>query len=104
SHLLFFSKATPPSAPSPLSLHDALPIYGGGRPVARWGSRIVLAALSDGRAHSASGRDRPGRLDRTYRQSSPRRSDRAANTILERSEEHTSELQSLTNIVCRLLL
>src|SRR5258706_7024431 len=25
-------------------------------------------------------------------------------TVLERSEEHTSELQSLTNLVCRLLL
>src|SRR5258706_4850727 len=27
-----------------------------------------------------------------------------ATTILSRSEEHTSELQSLTNLVCRLLL
>src|SRR5438046_7860606 len=28
----------------------------------------------------------------------------AAGDVLERSEEHTSELQSLTNLVCRLLL
>src|SRR5438093_10222037 len=28
----------------------------------------------------------------------------AKNEFLERSEEHTSELQSLTNLVCRLLL
>src|SRR5437016_10712290 len=28
----------------------------------------------------------------------------ALNELLQRSEEHTSELQSLTNLVCRLLL
>src|SRR5438046_7147899 len=32
------------------------------------------------------------------------RFDRVAITPLTRSEEHTSELQSLTNLVCRLLL
>src|SRR5258706_3990799 len=29
---------------------------------------------------------------------------RVANSVADRSEEHTSELQSLTNLVCRLLL
>src|SRR5258706_4894803 len=33
-----------------------------------------------------------------------RRKDTIAWTVLQRSEEHTSELQSLTNLVCRLLL
>src|SRR5258706_7564143 len=31
-------------------------------------------------------------------------SNRAVQTLFDRSEEHTSELQSLTNLVCRLLL
>src|SRR5437016_8620387 len=34
----------------------------------------------------------------------PPRNTRCANTGRKRSEEHTSELQSLTNLVCRLLL
>src|SRR5258706_10717171 len=32
------------------------------------------------------------------------RTERCAGSLPERSEEHTSELQSLTNLVCRLLL
>src|SRR5258706_1929030 len=34
----------------------------------------------------------------------PGRLDEAGYPMLQRSEEHTSELQSLTNLVCRLLL
>src|SRR5258706_8562955 len=40
------------------------------------------------------------RIDRERRQRSSPRGERSA----ARSEEHTSELQSLTNLVCRLLL
>src|SRR5438093_5415124 len=63
-----------------LSLHDALPI-----------SRRRLAVLY------AGVRARPSRRDRER----PQRRDAAR---AGRSEEHTSELQSLTNLVCRLLL
>src|SRR5262249_59951306 len=39
-----------------------------------------------------------------YRSAGDRRSPRLAGGDRRRSEEHTSELQSLTNLVCRLLL
>src|SRR5690606_42143231 len=73
------------SVPSPLSLHDALPI-----------SLIP-------------GIDRSSRIRSTSesRSSSPVRSsnDPASLIVAElRSEEHTSELQSRENLVCRLLL
>src|SRR5258706_13488086 len=51
--------------------------------------RIVLAA-----ARSAARHPRPGR----------RLSEGSEHNAASRSEEHTSELQSLTNLVCRLLL
>src|SRR5438093_7945158 len=75
---VFFLNA--PSAPAiyTLSLHDALPISG---------------QSADGRHHGAL-RDR-GQPDRHRDQHRNRAG---------RSEEHTSELQSLTNLVCRLLL
>src|SRR5438093_13142275 len=57
-----------------LSLHDALPISS----TRRSGSAVPLAW--------------------------PRAPTRRARPVLARSEEHTSELQSLTNLVCRLLL
>src|SRR5262245_64929555 len=79
--------APPPPRLHTLSLHDALPIWGpsggdstphagrGGRPIgAPWGGR------EGGR------RDEPSRGPHA------------------RSEEHTSELQSLRHLVCRLLL
>src|SRR5690606_41992408 len=95
--------------PSPLALHDALPIYrvlvrsrhcgirasdvpvhppAGGRAV-RDGPRRNRSATSDGDAGL-------GRLARVV----PRR----PHHLLLRSEEHTSELQSRENLVCRLLL
>src|SRR5436309_7596038 len=55
-----------------LSLHDALPIYGGAGPAPR---------------RSGFDRFRPGK-----------------GNGIDRSEEHTSELQSRENLVCRLLL
>src|SRR5438046_5764879 len=41
---------------------------------------------------------------RRWARRKPSRSNWSSITFLERSEEHTSELQSLTNLVCRLLL
>src|SRR5688500_20189463 len=84
--LFFFSNDTAPTQISSLSLHDALPICRcrpsspGGRTAARRGCR--------GRTRGALPRRLRGRG------SAPR----------VRSEEHTSELQSPCNLVCRLLL
>src|SRR5262249_61419417 len=95
-----------PTPFSPLSLHDALPISD-----RRWPPR-----LQDGHG----GPPRPGRRDagtvaladtdaivagRFHLRVRPRRWRYSAHPQLHvRSEEHTSELQSLTNLVCRLLL
>src|SRR5690606_41647663 len=100
--LFFFLPATPTPGLYPLSLHDALPISaifsmadgvvvdvsGGG---SSWGTYVVIEHQIDGQtvysgyAHMVSG-------------SSP------LAVGEERSEEHTSELQSRENLVCRLLL
>src|SRR5262249_61317318 len=76
--LFFFFNDTPTTEIYTLSLHDALPICH--------------------RQHTEWGRRGPGFL-----------ADQVAHLLAHgfakvRSEEHTSELQSLTNIVCRLLL
>src|SRR5690625_6721257 len=68
-----------PTATYPLSLHDALPIC------------AVTARRRDARGHVGAQTSRPGRSSGAF----PRQ---------ERSEEHTSELQSRGHLVCRLLL
>src|SRR5437867_9964961 len=80
-----------PPQSSTLSLHDALPIYRRRPWHARRGEALVVHRRSDGgqglRAARKRGRfERPEILDR------------------HRSEEHTSELQSPYDLVCRLLL
>src|SRR5256885_12295630 len=72
----FFFNDTATTEIYPLSLHDALPIWG-------LGARCVRCRPTDGASLSRDARRlaRPGR-----------------------SEEHTSELQSPCNLVCRLLL
>src|SRR5262249_61249890 len=95
-HSLLFN-ATPTTAISTLSLHDALPIswwmpppsISSGR--AR-GSYAALISSSTAAANSSAAR-RPAVCGGICRRCRRRR-----------SEEHTSELQSLTNLVCRLLL
>src|SRR5205085_5511013 len=88
----------PPPTPElhTLSLHDALPISGD-----REGSRRPLPAARAGPGRrswgsAARGRHPTGTAAATGR---PPASGRAS-----RSEEHTSELQSQSNLVCRLLL
>src|SRR4051812_50043007 len=75
SLFFFFFKNTPPTEIYTLSLHDALPILG------RQADRLELLQCLGERG-----------VERTHdlRQT--------------RSEEHTSELQSHVNLVCRLLL
>src|SRR5690606_41751307 len=76
-----------------LSLHDALPIsdqgISRGRPRGDRGCHRP-AGRRDGRGHHRQGQRR-GRAD-------------VAPALGARSEEHTSELQSRENLVCRLLL
>src|SRR5690606_40371991 len=85
---------------SPLSIHDALPI---------WRRQRVREARGRG------GQARPPRAGRRLREVVPRpgllRQRRVARhqaarrrRRADRSEEHTSELQSRENLVCRLLL
>src|SRR5262249_61531697 len=75
SPLFFFFNTPAPPHSSPLPLHGRSPV------LLRPGCRRRLADLKGGRQAPPL---------------SPARRDR--------SEEHTSELQSLTNLVCRLLL
>src|SRR2546421_9556899 len=76
----FFFNDTATTEIYTLSLHDALPILRGARPGRR------LRRLRRGRP----------------RHPHPRRHRREQ--LLARSEEHTSELQSRSDLVCRLLL
>src|SRR5205807_9121756 len=82
--LFFFFNATTTTEIYTLSLHDALPI-------SRSAWRPTAAGL----------RSRPSRLA-NFRRPTARLCQRAIAGL--RSEEHTSELQSPCNLVCRLLL
>src|SRR5690606_41692207 len=96
----------PPTTPtSPLSLHAALPIWDRipereHAPVRERGART---------AHRAAARANRAAACRTQGPSAPRAAEvptshRARTRAAPRSEEHTSELQSRENLVCRLLL
>src|SRR5207302_8459179 len=81
-----FFTASPTTAVSPLSLHDALPI-----------SRCHLGHRRQ-RGHQQENSDHAaGALVRRHARAS-------VPIVVDRSEEHTSELQSRENLVCRLLL
>src|SRR2546425_3955419 len=85
--LFFFFNDTATTEIYPLSLHDALPIY-------RRSSR---------RSRTAAARFCPSRRARTAAPAA-RAASRRRRAGQKRSEEHTSELQSLAYLVCRLLL
>src|SRR5690606_39541772 len=101
---LYFLLSDPPTPePYPLSLHDALPIY---RRRHR-GDPSVVAGIAGAR----DGRQRQETRRRIAQTQGLRRAAGAAGTgtrghgaVGGRSEEHTSELQSRENLVCRLLL
>src|SRR5688500_20399757 len=81
------SHATPTTEIYTLSLHDALPIF----------SRTITWWPTSARAGRYKlVQDLPAYPPELY--------DMAADTWETRSEEHTSELQSPCNLVCRLLL
>src|SRR5262249_61167075 len=99
SHFFFHAAATP--AIFPLSLHDALPISLIAAPAVFTNASSLLVLGTSNRLARVV--DRTRYIARELHISARR--DEVTNLwINHRSEEHTSELQSLTNLVCRLLL
>src|SRR5690606_41258894 len=99
--------ASSPSYIYPLSLHDALPIFPPWRGVARyWFSRRCgTSALPPGRSKSLSPAFPTPFLRFGHYRYPPRPIvPESGRHYGSRSEEHTSELQSRENLVCRLLL
>src|SRR5205085_11838393 len=92
SFVLFFSNAPATTAIYTLSLHDALPISS-----ASPSSVAVAYAPSTSRAACAPRTDSMSACTSRSAASAP-------SGPRNRSEEHTSELQSQSNLVCRLLL
>src|SRR2546427_1751764 len=86
--LFFFFNDTATTEIYTLSLHDALPIY----------DYLCKPLVAD------EFLARVGRLIGRPAAVKNARRDRLARTARRRSEEHTSELQSQSNLVCRLLL
>src|SRR5438093_8906851 len=89
----FFSHYPATTAISTLSLHDALPIY------RRGGNHDEAVSAKD----CAVGHARCASFWRCVVLKEQLHGETEQDRLL-RSEEHTSELQSLTNLVCRLLL
>src|SRR3712207_7284915 len=99
--VFFFLNDTATPEIYPLSLHDALPIWAPPFPSRRASTRVARLATSRGFARlfldyhrGVSGTCPPRWYDEPCR---PLR-------YVDRSEEHTSELQSRQYLVCRLLL
>src|SRR3712207_8615248 len=97
--MLFFFNDTATTEIYTLSLHDALPIFH------RAGRRVRRRAGSRSRRHRpavpVAGRTR---LRAERRSALARHGRRVGGRAADRSEEHTSELQSRQYLVCRLLL
>src|SRR4051812_6877930 len=95
------SNRPPPPPPSPLSLHDALPIFAPG------GEHELphRARLDRDRPPGPADVHHLRRVDLVEHDQRGGAADRQRRGLAGvRSEEHTSELQSHVNIVCRLLL
>src|SRR5206468_12166693 len=102
--------ATATSQPYPLSLHDALPIFATLERFSPLAGETSLAlSLRIGEALASEGVT--PRFFRVFRATLERLTDRLAaprsrserhTLALTRSEEHTSELQSRSDLVCRL--
>src|SRR5688572_32921522 len=93
NQLRFYSNTTATTQIYTLSLHDALPI-----------SDVGDVALSTGQAPNQKGVD-GAKKDLPFCGTRAQAIERIKQMFdLRRSEEHTSELQSQSNIVCRLLL
>src|SRR5688572_32581462 len=91
--LFFFFNDTATTEIYTLSLHDALPIF-----------RIVVERISIGRRYARRGWG-GNELGVDHHAGGDGVEVRARDDVArKRSEEHTSELQSQSNLVCRLLL
>src|SRR5690606_39381679 len=100
---------SPPPKRYPPSLHDALPIYGLDLVVRDVDRRHAELALQprDLAAHLDTELGVEVRQRLVHQEDRRATDDRPAHRdalLLPRSEEHTSELQSRENLVCRLLL
>src|SRR5437868_13544730 len=91
---VFFFNAPPPTHIYTLSLHDALPISIPPSP-----KQLPMKSAASTKASSSS-----PRKTSSAKQSSRPPARRTASLTKFRSEEHTSELQSRFDLVCRLLL
>src|SRR2546425_3407552 len=97
SFVFFFFNDTATTEIYTLSLHDALPIC----PRIR---QDVSRQLRDGRRNQCRIARRKTQLESKCPPSLPGQHDVLIRGDRDRSEEHTSELQSLAYLVCRLLL
>src|SRR5262249_59608608 len=104
----FFLTAPPTPEIHTLPLHDALPISMSARStLARAASPAMRPAGNTAHVAYAKAHARShvrARIPAPVRMRAAPKSVSAIPTSRARSEEHTSELQSLTNLVCRLLL
>src|SRR5206468_11458428 len=97
--------APPHPAIAPLSLHDALPIFTAARPGSSSRTATSKGCSGDGDESQArsGGRDAaPAGVPQGPQSAGAGAPGRAGHR--QRSEEHTSELQSRSDLVCRLLL
>src|SRR5207247_10862409 len=104
--LYLFSIATPTPLIHPLSLHDALPIFSSASS-SRTDQGCAASLLPDRRKTSCNARMLELHARNCVNATGRPRTDRAwsfRDRRLVRSEEHTSELQSRVDLVCRLLL
>src|SRR5262249_60391503 len=100
SLFIFICPATPEIYT--LSLHDALPIYQRIQQIG--GVNQMPAGISAAFPNLVRGRQRQAHVRINACNPLSNRPRGAPPGMNPRSEEHTSELQSLTNLVCRLLL
>src|SRR5206468_11194220 len=91
-----------PTIPT-LSLHDALPILAAAPHLARRGLTRHAEPLSELVCYPEHLGVQPAVIEGVFR-ALESHTDRFAVRPAERSEEHTSELQSRSDLVCRLLL
>src|SRR5690348_17576526 len=94
---IFFFNDTPPADIYTLSLHDALPICTGA--TIHKGPRVSGHVQFGSSSHPL-----PQQLWKTFTELRHPSSRVPPHQLPQRSEEHTSELQSPVHLVCRLLL
>src|SRR5207249_12305513 len=100
---LFFFTAPPTSGLYTLSLHDALPISSSMREPVSISAVAMMVSDPPSSTLRAAPRKRLGRCS-ALASTPPVSTLPDEGTTLLRSEEHTSELQSRFDLVCRLLL